>query len=257
MDFDHILLQQEQRELLEKVVEASRNVPREQRQRFLVSQTLSGASLHHGGLGGNNPVFIGDIEALANEGLINLSYASSGSPRFDVTPLGYRYYEHMKLQAGSPVEQVEDEIGSYIDAASFRERYPTAYAKWHGAQKLLWVSDSENEITMIGHLCREAMQEFAEALVLHFKLKGIEHEKARTISRLRAVLDCRKAKLGRTHKEFLDALLPLWGAVSDLVQRQEHGAERERDSLKWEDARRVAFQTLIVMYEIDRALFGK
>jgi len=256
MDFDHILLEPEQCELLEKVVEASRNVPREQRERFLVSQTYGGTSLHHGGLGENNQAFIGDVEALANEGLINLSYASSGTARFDVAPLGYRYYEYLKLQAGNPVEQVEDEIGSYIDAASFRDKYPTAYAKWHEAQKLLWVSESERETTLVGHLCREAMQEFADTLVSLFKLNEVEPEKAHTVSRIRAVLDHRASKLGKTHKEFLDALLPFWGTVSDLVQRQEHGAQRERDSLKWEDARRVAFQTLIVMYEIDRALFG-
>jgi hypothetical protein len=37
-------------------------------------------------------------------------------------------------------------------------------------------------------------------------------------------------------------------------KRQEHGGQKEGRPLTWEDARRVVFQTLIVMYEIDRAL---
>ena len=45
-----------------------------------------------------------------------------------------------------------------------------------------------------------------------------------------------------------------WGTVSDLVQRQEHGAQREGKQLVWEDARRVVFQTANVMFEIDRSL---
>lgn len=49
-------------------------------------------------------------------------------------------------------------------------------------------------------------------------------------------------------------LLDYWRKANDLVQRQEHGAAREPDeSFIWEDSRRVVFQTLIVMYEIDRA----
>jgi hypothetical protein len=45
-----------------------------------------------------------------------------------------------------------------------------------------------------------------------------------------------------------------WGTVNDLIQRQEHGAQREGGALAWEDGRRVVFQTAIVMFEIDRSL---
>ena len=52
----------------------------------------------------------------------------------------------------------------------------------------------------------------------------------------------------------LDALLAFWGTVSDLVQRQEHGALREGEQLVWHDGRRVVFLTMTVMHEIDSAL---
>ena len=59
--------------------------------------------------------------------------------------------------------------------------------------------------------------------------------------------------LGETHQAFLHALLTYWGTVSDLVQRQEHGAVRDKEPLTWEDTRRVVFQTAIVMFEIARS----
>jgi hypothetical protein len=53
---------------------------------------------------------------------------------------------------------------------------------------------------------------------------------------------------------FLDALIAYWGTVSDLLQRQEHGAQREGHDLVNEDARRVVFHTCLVIYELDRAI---
>jgi hypothetical protein len=58
----------------------------------------------------------------------------------------------------------------------------------------------------------------------------------------------------RQDTSFAEALLAYFGTVSDLVQRQEHGAQREGAPLRWEDARRVVFQTAMVMLELDRAL---
>jgi hypothetical protein len=53
---------------------------------------------------------------------------------------------------------------------------------------------------------------------------------------------------------FASALLHYWGTLIDLVSRQEHRASTEAAELNFEDARRVVFQTLVVMFEIDRAL---
>jgi hypothetical protein len=52
----------------------------------------------------------------------------------------------------------------------------------------------------------------------------------------------------------LEALVPFRGTVSDLVQRQEHGGQREGAPLRWEDGRRLVFQTAVIMFEIDSAL---
>ena len=60
--------------------------------------------------------------------------------------------------------------------------------------------------------------------------------------------------VGGRSKMFLDALLEYWKTVSSLVQRQEHGAQREKENLIWADGRRDVCQTLLVMYEVDKAL---
>ena len=100
----------------------------------------------------------------------------------------------------------------------------------------------------------DAYQEFADDLVKIHKVADASANKSSTVNRIKSVLNQKNSKLGKTHSEFLHALIPFWGTVSDLVQRQEHGAERENESLKWEDARLVTFQTMVVMYEIDRAI---
>ena len=78
-------------------------------------------------------------------------------------------------------------------------------------------------------------------------------DKSRDINRIQAVVDQRRSQLGTT-AALLDALVSYWRVVSGLVQRQEHGAQKEGRPLVWEDGRRVVFQTAIIMFEVDRML---
>ena len=98
------------------------------------------------------------------------------------------------------------------------------------------------------------MQAFASDIAERYGITGTSADLSRTIDRIRAVLS--RADVGDSHRAFLDALLAYWGTVSDLVQRQEHGAKKEGEPLTWEDARRVVFQTAIVMFEVARAPRG-
>jgi hypothetical protein len=137
-------------------------------------------------------------------------------------------------------------------SGTFQDRHQAAYQKWTQAETLLWASDSQEQLTTIGHLCREAMQEFTTSLCAAHGVTP--SDPAKTVARVRAVLKEAGASLRETTRAFLDALLAYWGTVSDLVQRQEHGAQKEGEPLAWEDGRRVVFQTLVVMYEVDQAL---
>jgi hypothetical protein len=253
--FQHILLESEQKELLNSLVETSRKVPRDKRRKFIVVQSHSGdALLVPGRPDLNFNVYIGDIEILARESLIDITYGSGGSPNVNVLPRGYAYYEYMKQQAGQPLENVENSVRTYLTSESFSQKYPNAYQKWVEAEDMLWGSDSENQLTTIGHLCREAVQEFASHLVEQYKPIDVPQDKASTVARIRAILNHRKGSLGDTEVELLDALFTYWGTLIDLIQRQEHGGQKEGTPLVWEDGRRVVFQLAVVMFEIDRSL---
>jgi hypothetical protein len=253
--FEDLLLEEEQQRLLMVLVESSRNVKREARQEFLFSEHLNGADLFHPGLPhGKISAYKGDIEALIQGRFLSASYEPHGIILFNVTPRGFKYYEHLKGQIQEPLARLEANVKSYFDGNTFRQKYPLAYQKWSQAEELLWRSNTEHNLTTIGHLCREAIQEFATVLVDRYQPSDVEQEKARTVARIKAVLNLQHDKLGKTAKPFLDALLAYWGTVSDLIQRQEHGGQREASPLVWQDGRRIVFQTAVLMLEIDASL---
>ena len=252
--FEQILLQPEQKETLSFLVETSRNVPREKRRPFMFLRTMGGDVLMHPGVDKQwNGIYWGDIQELDHAHLLRLSYGSAGTPTFEVTPLGYQYYDWMKQQAGQPVNVIESEVRTYLNADSFRQKYPKAYEKWSNAESLLWGSDSEQQLTTIGHLCQEAVQEFATALVDKYQPQNVEKEVIKTVARLRAVIE-KQESMGKDIKACLEALIVYWGTVNDLIQRQEHGGQKEGKPLVWEDGRRVVFHALFLMCETDRTL---
>jgi hypothetical protein len=252
---NRVSLEQEQEDLLRVLVEASRNVPRDQRDDFHLMIDASGSSVMHPGLPGREVrVNKGDVDILQAEGLLLVTRYGRWDRSFVVSPQGFGFYEELQRRSGAPAQQVEEELTRYLEADPFQRSYPEAYRKWAAAAERLWVSDSQEQLTTIGHLCREAMQEFATALVDRHQPLGVDTNKAHDVARIRDVLNQHASKLGTTTAPFLDALLTYWGTVSDLVQRQEHGAQREGRPLVWEDGRRVVFQSAIVMFEVDRAL---
>lgn len=253
--FEHVLLEPEQEQLLSMLVEAAQSIPRDERRKFVFRDAFGGGRLYHPGLPETQlKAYKGDIETLAGSGLLSLSYGQGGALHFDVAPLGLRYYEEMQRQAGEPIQRAQTRVMQYLDADPFRRKYPAAYQKWQEAETLLWSSDLQSQLTTIGHLCREALQEFATVLVEQYQPPEVDTDKAHTVNRIRAVLDLKRDQLGTTEAPFLDTLLSYWGTVSDLIQRQEHGGQKEGEPLVWADGRRVVFQTMLLMYEIDSSL---
>lgn len=246
----------EQLELLAVLVEASRSVPSSERQPFFLLEHMGGTTLVHQGLAKvgriNYHPYTNDAKELASRGLIRLEVVGDGAFNADVTADGLHFYETAKAEGGKPVGRIEAEMRSYIDSEAFARRHPASLAKWQQAQAALWSADAGPQMTMIGHLCREAMQAFATEALGDSGAVDVEQDPQRTVNRIRAALNVRIAS--RAVRQLLDALLDYWRSVNDLVQRQEHGAAKEGSERSWEDARRVVFQTLIVMHEIDRAL---
>lgn len=254
INFDDILLEREQDDLLIALVEASRQQPRDRREKFRVDQVADGSLVY--GLDNYPNAYEGDIEILGKASLLNCARDSYGALTFDVTPLGFRYYEHLMKSRGTATERVEESVFRYLDSAAFAARHPDAFAKWQQAEVLLWSSDSTQQHTAIGHHCREAMQFFATSLVEAFKPDPVDSDTAKTVSRIRAVLGQARPTMSDRVYSMLDALLHYWGTVTDLTNRQEHGAQKENRALSWEDSRRQVFQTAIVMFEFDRTLLA-
>ncbi len=242
-----VYLEPQQWELFEQLLDAWRSRPREERQPFLYVVTMGANHVQGNGLNIQTPD--GDIEAIRDEGLLTFD-----NDVFTITARNLALYQDWKEAHVEPVADVEQTIERYLDSAQFRARYPVAYARWKDAIELLWGEDSEQELSTIGHKCREAMQEFAtELLALH----GVECEqtdKAKTRERFSATVNSRRADLGERKSELLDALFGYWKATDSYIQRQEHGGQRAGDPLTPEDGRRAVFQTAMVMFEADRTL---
>ncbi len=245
-------LEPEQQQLLESMVESVRDLPREGRGGFLLVATSGGSFLIHPSVKQRSEVYRDDLETLADRGFLRRRFNSSGGPIFDITSAGIAEYQEWKNSQGTAVDRIETEVRKYIDDADFADRHPGSLERWHRAERLLWGSDSTAELTNIGHLCREAMQEFASELLRANPIEDSDSDPTKTIRRINAVLRHRYA--GEAVSAFLDALLAYWGTVSDLTQRQEHGAHKEGQPLVWEDARRVVFQTAMIFFEVDRTI---
>lgn len=133
-----VLLEQEQEEVLKALVEASRNVPRDQREEFHELSDGDGRSVLHPGLPGRElRVHGGDLDILQAEGLLLMTRQGRTQRSFVVTPKGAHFYEWLKHRSGAPTQQVEETLTRYLDSGAFQQSYPEPYRKWAEAAELL------------------------------------------------------------------------------------------------------------------------
>jgi hypothetical protein len=249
MNFEHVILEPEQQDLFIRMVENVRSLPRENRSPMIEANSNDGTCLimPKGEITG---YAYGDPDALAATGLLHMDYGSSGSKRYIISPIGYKYYDWLMKQQGKPVERIEKQTFRYLEFEDFRKAYPDAYRKVKQAEEMLWSADKEEQFTTIGHLCREAVQDFADSL--YKDVMGVEYDgpKTQTNNRIETVITetCDSKKV----RKYLRSLLEYGKAVGGLIQKQEHRAEKEKEQLTWEDTRRVVFQAVNVMVELDR-----
>lgn len=242
----------DQVQLLSELVDASRRAKDE----FMMLRHMNGTLLLHKGLPKEHEVDYGDVVVLQESGFLTVTHWGEHGFNFVVSPVGLQTYEDIHSQRGDASDAVEDDLRRFADSDAFRTRHPKAHECWQEAARLLWAKDANDRVSDIGHHCREAVQEFAESLLANMGLEPQERDKQKTKNRIAQALTHAKNNdtIGAAKLGVLDAMCNYWDAVSDLIVRQEHGATREAASLDWEDARAVVFQTLTVMYELDRSL---
>lgn len=245
------MLSDVQDELLTKLVEATRRQPRGERQPFHLARSASSHNyiVIHPGMPPNDPgAYPADIDLLISAGMLLRQYHGNHMS-VDITPAGFSRYASLQCTRTSMPHIVEQPVRQMLESAAFERTYPSAFAKVREAANLAPAAEAASQWTVIGHLCREAIQAFGAELVERHKVTASTNP-ANVIDRIRAVL--RAKNIDGTRGAFADALLAYWGTVVDLVQRQEHGATKIGKSLRPSDARRVVFQTAMVMYEVSQ-----
>ena len=209
-------------ELLRAIIEEEREVPRDQRQWLLVAGLGEGDILQ-GPTGSQLPVARIDVEELDGAGLLR----SRGPQVYVTTAAARQLYANERSSEAAPAASAEREVRGYLDGAAFAAAHPQAHALWAQTQALLWGADSEQELTTIGHKTREAMQAFATELVERYAPPGVDPDPAHVNRRVGAVIAMHVATVGESRATLLKALGGYSEATMDLIQRQEHGAQKE------------------------------
>src|SRR5687767_9016414 len=117
-------LEREQEELLARMVEGARSVPRSERKWLLMR--YGGGALFSGPGIGREDVPEGDVLMLEREGfLFPVDYSPrDGNPTFVLTPEGLEHYA--ETRGDEPVARQESELRHFLDSQAFREDYPNA-----------------------------------------------------------------------------------------------------------------------------------
>jgi hypothetical protein len=249
-------LEPEPAQLLWQLVEAARAMPRSQRGDFMALRTFGGSSIHHPGLPGGvvEGYDEGDFRDLIESGFVRVTNRGSNEEMFDLRREAFDSYDAAHRNADAPVTAQENLAIEHVSSDAFAARYRAALSKWRNADALLWEDDSARNLTTIGHLCRESMQLFVTRLIELHDVSTAESDPAKTINRLHSVIDTRRPQISSRHADLLDALVDYWKAVNGVVQRQEHGEQKDGEELSWDDGRRVVLYTAMVMGECDRIL---
>ena len=131
---------------------------------------------------------------------------------------------------------------------AFERAYPGAFKPWAAAEALLFGEDPESQLGKIGFNLRDATQAFTSALVEEYPPGTPEPTVTQVTKRLKAVIDTYRPRLGKRRSKSLDAMVNLWDADVDLIQRQTHANEKDKP-LTINDGRRVVFLTMFLMVE--------
>jgi hypothetical protein len=245
-------LDPDQEDLLVVIVEAALRQPKGQKESFFAVEAGMDSISHRYLPGGEFTEFHWpDLELLRTYGLIH-GRVGRGTLQFDVSASGFDLYESVMTARGRADDRIEETVRRMLDTSQFRSRFGEASGKWSRAEQLLWGPEATEHASTIGHLCREAIQVFAVGFA---QACGVTPESPdKTLNNVRLGLEVIRGSASDAQVELLLGLLEYWKAVNAIVQRQEHGATRERASLTVEDSRLTVFHSGLVMFELARVL---
>jgi hypothetical protein len=165
----------------------------------------------------------------------------------------------VQVELTGPGRQVARELGGFqrgyaaaraiIASERFAAAFPQAFGPWADAEALLWGDDAGAQLSTVGHKVREAVQAFATAAIERYGADDPSPDVKLVKKRLGAVIAHNRGWLSDAKRRVLEDLGNLWKSTVDLVERQEHSAQKEGEPLTSEDARRVVMLSMFLMIE--------
>jgi hypothetical protein len=200
------------------------------------------------------PALWNDVSKLESAGLVEWTQINAlYGYKFVLTKRGYDTYDDLLRDSADRVATIEKDVTGYLRGDVIASRYPEAYRLWLRAEQQLVSGRGEN-LTVVGHTAREALQSFASELVELHEVANAPADPAKTVARVRSVIAAHRESLGERRAAVLEALLAYWGTVNDLAQRLEHAGQREGRPVARDEARQLLYLTAQVIFEIDRSL---
>lgn len=121
---------------------------------------------------------------------------------------------------------------------------PPAADELNEAEKVLQIGENENDWSRVGHQCRVALQDFAQAAYAKWCPNDEPMPKAQTKNKLRAVLDVLRPQVSNSS---LALVLSLVESVPPLIEKAEHRSEEDGTPVSESDAEQAYLFTSLLM----------
>jgi hypothetical protein len=155
---------------------------------------------------------------------------------------------------GRRVNQTEPPLARRLAKRRLRSRpglqgfAPKVQEELDEAERVLQIGEDQNDWSRVGHHCRMALQDFAEAAYGKWYSKALAEplEMEKTINKLRAVLGQIKQQVSETNWIFVDGLLE---STNGLIQKTEHRSTKDAPPLSDSDTELCYTSTALLLGE--------
>lgn len=160
----------------------------------------------------------------------------------------------IKCPCGQPIQRLDMVEDTDSVVAHFEREYTVACDKWSMAEELLRRDDTPVDTASVATLCREAVQAFVSVLGNAYGIWEARLEDGQPDECLRHLVSGWRSRLDAATVDFLGALVEHWSRLSAPARWQHARTPRPpgSDEPDAEQARLLLYQTLTVMYLLDR-----
>ena len=166
---------------------------------------------------------------------------------FEEYDLPYEVRDH-RVERREPA--LARRVAKRVDVAKSRlpQFCASALEELEEAERVLRTGEDENDWSRVGHQCRVALQDFAEAAYQRWYPRAPQEplSLAKTLAKLRAVLGCLESGVSVSQRELVSAMVE---PVANIVEKTEHRSAKEGEPLTERDAERCFVMTALLLDE--------